>query len=132
MHLIAVEFHGHHGHSIYICTLVTSKRILIVKCMEQLTYSIVNATCGVCYDSSRSCSLLCGYRRTDRVESVYMLPDPSVLKKIIMSGKCVAGSSVIVVVSTFLSQMEDQCCKPRPFSPPLLRPGNEASHTHDM
>ena len=38
-----------------------------------------------------------------------MLPDPSVSVGIVMSGKCVAGGSVIVVVSPLISRMEDQC-----------------------
>ena len=71
----------------------------------------------------------CGYRLTDRVESVCYQTLPPV-----------AGGSAIVVVS----QMEDKCSKieashtrqlsacakqwkPGPFSPPSLGPGNEAN-----
>ena len=42
-----------------------------------------------------------------RLGGVSVLPDPSVL----MSGKCDAGGSVIVVVSPLILRMEDQCSK---------------------
>ena len=37
------------------------------------------------------------------------MPDPSVSVGIVVSGKCVAGGSVLVVVSPLISRMEDQC-----------------------
>ena len=40
-----------------------------------------------------------------------MLPDPSILVGIVMSGKSVAVGSVIVVVSPLISRMKDQCSK---------------------
>ena len=59
-------------------------------------------------------ALSCALRWQGTPEDLHLkiiFPDPSVSVGIVMSGKCVADGSVIVVVSPLISRMEDQCNK---------------------